>query len=298
MEKPDSNKIENILVPIDYSEYSLLACRYAIKIAVKTKAKIKLFHAYYSPALDLIDLAGTSHTQMQLRTDVVQNLEDTEKISIENFIKELIPYCKDSKYDTKNVTYDIVPGIAEEAIVNYCSDFSPDLVVMGTRGKDKRANAILGSVTAMVIERIKFPILAIPEQYEFIGEENVDHILYVTNFDESDFVSIQKLMKLTIPLNLKIFCVHISDQPENWNSVKMDGLKEYFKKAYGETRVECGFIESNNLLHNIEDYVLHNKINIVSLTSRRRSLFEKIFKTSLTKKLFYHTNIPLLVFHS
>jgi nucleotide-binding universal stress UspA family protein len=60
-------KIKRILVPVDYSECSRFACRYAIKIACKLGVEIRLFHTYYSPAFDLIELAGAVQTQSQLR---------------------------------------------------------------------------------------------------------------------------------------------------------------------------------------------------------------------------------------
>ncbi len=293
-----SEIIEKILVPVDYSEYSMLALRYAIKIACTTDAKIELLHAYYSPAFDLISLTGNNQTQIQLRSDVIKNLETSEKESVQKLINELKPYCKSCKYDINKISYSLIPGMAEEAILNHCQEFVPDLVIMGTRGKDKRANSILGSVTEVIINKLKFPVLAIPEHYEFIGGENVNNILYVTSFDESDFISIRKLMKFTKPMKLKVFLIHIADKRENWDVIKMEGLREYFKKAYGELKVEIGFVSNKDLLKDIEDYVLQNNIHIVSITTRKRNLINRLFKPDITKKLFYHTNLPLLVFHS
>ena len=67
---PSRAVIRKILVPVDYSECSTFACRYAIKIACKVGAEIKFFHTYYSPAFDLIELAGAVQTQSQLREEV------------------------------------------------------------------------------------------------------------------------------------------------------------------------------------------------------------------------------------
>src|SRR5512145_1104087 len=87
-----TSKIQRILVPVDYSECSRFACRYAVKIACKLEAEIKLFHTFYSPAFDLIELAGAVQTQSQLREEVTVNLEETEKKTIENFINDLKSY--------------------------------------------------------------------------------------------------------------------------------------------------------------------------------------------------------------
>jgi hypothetical protein len=78
----------------------------------------------------------------------------------------------------------------------------------------------------------------------------------------------------------------------------MDGLMAYFSKAYGKTQVTYSFIHQKNLLEDLDNLVREKSINIISLTSHRRNLIEKLFKPNLPKKLFYHSGIPLLVFHS
>ena len=64
-------KPKKILVPVDYSECSVLACRYAVQIACILGAEIKLVHTYYSPAFDLIELSGAVQTQTQLKEEVM-----------------------------------------------------------------------------------------------------------------------------------------------------------------------------------------------------------------------------------
>lgn len=42
-------RIRRILVPVDFSEYSDNACEYALGLAVKLKAEIKLIYSYFNP---------------------------------------------------------------------------------------------------------------------------------------------------------------------------------------------------------------------------------------------------------
>lgn len=290
-------KMKKILVPVDYSECSKLACRFAIKIACKLNAEIKLFHTYYSPAFDLIELAGAVQTQSQLREEVTLNLEEGEKESVNSFIKSLKEYITTCNIPEVNFSYEIAPGVPEDEIIRFSESYQPDIVVMGTRGKGTGMGSIMGSVTASVINRIAFPLLAIPEKYTFIGSENVRNLLYVTEFDESDFMTLKRLINLTEQLNLSIHCVHIGENPNNWDTVRMEGLMEYFKKSYKQKEVTYSFISQKNLLDDIDQLVQGKSINILSLTAHRQNIVEKLFKPNITKKLFYHSNIPLLVFH-
>lgn len=242
------SKIRKILVPVDYSECSRFACRYAIKIACKLGVEIKLFHTYYSPAFDLIELAGAVQTQSQLREEVTVNLEQTEKENMASFMKGLHDYIEECGLPKVDMGFDLAPGVPEDEIVGYCEEFKPDLVIMGTKGKGTGVGSIIGSVTAAVIRRIKFPVLAIPEKYTFIGEENVKNVMYVTEFDESDFLTLKRLIAFTDQLNLEIQCVHIGDNPDAWDKVKMEGLMKYFSEVYGKSQVSYSFVNQKNLL--------------------------------------------------
>lgn len=290
-------KIQRILVPVDYSECSRFACRFAIKIACKMGAEVKLFHTYYSPAFDLIELAGAVQTQSQLREEVTTNLEETEKETIESFIKDLRDSVNECGMPAVTFSYEIVPGVPEDEIVRFSESYLPDIVIMGTKGKGTGMGSIMGSVTASVINRIAFPLLAIPEKYTFVGEKNLKNLLYVTDFDESDFLTLKGLMNLTDQLNLDIHCVHIGSDPKSWDKVRMEGLMEYFRKSYGKTQVTYSFINQKNLLDDLDKLIREKSINILSLTAHRQSIVDKLFKPNITKKLFYHTSIPLLVFH-
>ncbi|MBN1790773.1 MAG: universal stress protein [Bacteroidales bacterium] len=289
--------IKKILVPVDYSECSRFACRFAIKVACKLGAEIKLFHTYYSPAFDLIELAGAVQTQSQLREEVATNLEDSEKETIKSFVQSLKDFVKESCLPAVQFSYDIAPGVPEDEIIRFSDSYLPDMIIMGTKGKGTGVGSIMGSVTASVINRISFPLLAIPEKYTFVGEKNVKNVLYVTDFDESDFATLKSLMNLTDQLNLDIHCVHIGDDPKSWDKVKMEGLMEYFRKSYGKSQVTYNFVSQKNLLMDLDQLIRDKNINILSVTAHRQNIVDKLFKPNITKKLFYHTSIPLLVFH-
>lgn len=290
--------IKKILVPVDYSDCSVFACRYALKLACRLNAEIRLFHTYYSPAFDLIEMASAVQTQAQLKEEALTNLEASEKETAENFLKSLREYRVECQLPDIQVSYEIKPGVPEDEIKRYSEWYEPDFVIMGTHGKGNGMSSIMGSVTAAVIGRIDYPVMAIPEKYKFIGEKNIKNIMYVTDFDESDFLSIRTLMNLTDPLGLDIFCVHVGNDPTSWDTVRMEGLMEYFRKSYGKSQVDYKLISQKNLLEDIDALIQEKNINILSVTSHRRNILEKLFRANITKKLFYHTSIPLLVFPS
>jgi len=292
-------EINRILVPVDYSEYSILACRYALKIAHKANASITIFHSFYSPAFDLIALTGNKSTQNKLWDEVTAKLMIEETKNIDSFLQTVTQQKEWKKFPVANLRREVKPGLAKDEIQKFANKYEPDLVIMGTRGKDKKENSILDSITEIAIKKLKYPVIAIPENYTFIGEQNLKKILFLTDYDESDFMSIKKLMGFARLMDLSIYCLHIGSKAGEREKLKMEGLKDYFKKSYAEVDVHCEILsDRENILTAIDNYIKNNKLNIISITTRKRNLLEKIVKPSLTRRLFYYSNIPLLVFHS
>ena len=90
-----------------------------LKLACKLGAEIKFFHTYYSPAFDLIELAGAVQTQTQLREEVTTNLEESEKETIESFIQQMKDYVAECGMPAVKISYDIAPGVPEDEIIQF-----------------------------------------------------------------------------------------------------------------------------------------------------------------------------------
>lgn len=287
-----------ILVPVDYSEYSTKACRFAAMVAEKSGDTIHLLHTFYTPAFDLIELTGSLNTQQQLRAEVSEQYIDDEKKSMTDYIESLNNLAEFKRLKKNTIDFSISPGIAKDEILKTSEAIQPVMVVMGTRSQDKKNTSILGSTTESSIKKLKVPVITIPENYQFNSEKQLQNLIYLTDYDESDFASIKKLMRFTSIFNITIHCVHIGTKSDHWDSIKMDGLKEYFQKVYAHDAVVCHVLMKDpDTLHALDNYSLENNIDLIALTHLKRNVLNKLLKPSLTTKIFHHSNLPLLVFH-
>ena len=60
---------------------------------------------------------------------------------------------------------------------------------------------------------------------------------------------------------------------------------------------ELEISESNNHLNGINEFVETKKIDMVVMIPHRYTLFEYIFHTPETKKMAFHSNVPLVALH-
>ncbi|MBL8008508.1 MAG: universal stress protein, partial [Ignavibacteria bacterium] len=62
-------------------------------------------------------------------------------------------------------------------------------------------------------------------------------------------------------------------------------------------KIKLELVKEEKVLEGINDYINSNDVDVLAMAIRKRSLIDKIFNRSLTKKMAYHTKIPLLALH-
>ncbi len=166
-----------ILVPVDFSEYSNKAVDFAFDWVETLKGEILLFNTYFSPinsnfpfsdsfVYDInIDEVGLSLKE-ESETNMKELKNKLEKKIIENNVKGV------------RIKTFVQRGIAENEIVSYAKVYNPTVIIMGTRGSDKKVADLIGSVTAEVIEIAKRPVLAIPESFKYDQLSNINNVGY------------------------------------------------------------------------------------------------------------------------
>ena len=143
------------------------------------------------------------------------------------------------------------------------------------------------------------PVLVVPESSPVQELKNFSTILYATNFDEKDFVVLDKLMSILFPFDIKVVCAHVGYAKGNgWDLAKLNGMKDILKEKYRSESFECKLIVGNNTLDSLENFIKDEKIDILSLTTHKRNMISRLFNPSLARKMAFHSNTPLLVFHA
>ncbi|MDP4206395.1 MAG: universal stress protein, partial [Bacteroidota bacterium] len=289
--KADEPPVEaSILVPIDFSEYSLTASRLAVDLACHLDAKVVFMHSFMTPFTYAVHYSD----HFMYDTNFVKTLhtiEENTQQDFESFIASVKKEVGKVLWKKARPEYMIKTGEAEEDIISYAKEHRPMLIVMGTRGAGNRYGDLIGSVTAEVITRVKVPVLAVPKDSAVKTLDQVHNVLYATKFDSKDLLSIDRLLSLLSPFDVKLFCAHFAPQPHDfWDEAKLEGLKEMLHKKYSERNFEVAFIEGEDFLISIESFIRDNQIDIISLTTHKKNIIARMFNPGIARKMLFHTN--------
>jgi nucleotide-binding universal stress UspA family protein len=144
-------QIKKILVPIDGSEYSLKAAKYAIRIAKDENAQLFCIHIFtpripYGYSTSVLP-TNKSHT-------------DT-KGKVEDFFERVIQIAKNGGLsDVKTDTFIDVKSVSE-SILNYSATENIDLIVIGIRGRTGLKRFLMGNATNGVVQHAHCSVLLV-----------------------------------------------------------------------------------------------------------------------------------------
>ena len=275
------NKI--ILVPTDFSKNADKALDYAIILAKKEKASIILVHAFHVP---YIGPDEAMYAYAYLQEDVMKEAATKlDELSIK-MAEEKLPFKIINKQ-----------GAAVDMILDIIRIKKPMLVVMGTKGASGIKEKLMGSNTAKVAEKSNCPVIAVPEKTIV---DSITDITYATNYNTSDIAALKKIVEIGKALKATVTLLHCADgeftqlcEIEYMNSFKKEVRKKirYSKMQY---KIEYG----TDFITTLEKYIKKTSPAIIAMsTHHRSSVFDKLFYPSETKKMVYHTSVPLMVFH-
>ena len=141
-------KFKKILCPVDYSDCSAKALRYAAGLALKDSGKLYLMHVIDKRVYDY----GGPVYEAQLSPDaeVIEHLK--EKLG------ESVPKEIRGDIDVETI---VTVGVPAQEIVNAADDKEVDVIVMGTHGRTGIAHVVMGSVAENVVRKALCPVLTV-----------------------------------------------------------------------------------------------------------------------------------------
>jgi nucleotide-binding universal stress UspA family protein len=291
---PEEEQKKCILIPVDFSDYSLQACELGFNYAKDIQAEIVILHAYFMPAFVETFTFNESFNYLVPNEETAAFLSAKAKEDLKTFEALIQKKIKDKEWPAVEFSCVLREGLPEEEVASYSERIKAEMIIMGTRGKNRKDADLIGSVTAEVIETVRVPLLAIPEETPFHHLSQVKRIAFGTSFEQKDLLAIDKLFKMFKPYSFDYYLFHLTHQPNVWNKIKLAGIKQYFSEQYPDISMHYRIIDANDPVLNIEKFVREESIEIISLTTYRRNLFARIFNPSIARKMLFHTDTPLL----
>lgn len=260
--------MQTVIVPVDFSETSLNAARYAVQLLTgHYGVNMILHHVYEKPSQ---------------AEEAQQKLEE-----LKNELRQI--------------------GIAKtEILAEQGSDFiteleklarhrDADLIIMGITGRSPLGQTFMGSNTLKMVERNVCPVLVIPPDAKY---HEVRNVLLTSDFKNvhasTPSVPIKKILKTFKPRLhvLNVDSEHYVALTESYQSEK-NKLRDMFSGF----SPEFYFMGLHDVDEAIHQFAQDKHIDFLIVIHKEQTVLEKLFVKSHTKKLLYHSSVPVLALH-
>lgn len=287
--------VRKIIVPTDFSSSSEYACHFAIHLAQKIKAEIKLLHIFDNPMLNMG--LRESATYMDYVHSTIAEVERHVNAELVAFTTKMKSYMHSRDIDGVRIHSSMVMGSVLPGIKGIAKSYEPDFVVLGTATTSGGSESVLGGLADTLVQGLGIPLCAIPGP---ISGEHVHQfqVLYATDFNENDNSSLESLLRILEPFEKRISCIHVATDPQPAKRERMDELNMMLQHKYGEYEIQCMLIEDDDIVNGIKDFAAADKSNLISFTIHKRGIFDKLFKPNLFRKIMREANMPVLLFPS
>jgi len=295
--KSKLHRLQHLIVPVDMSDVSANALRFAWKIAEKTNAHLEAIYAMDSifegakPSASGF-LSGYNKT-MQSELDMfIQQTLATENYHYEPAGKQA-GAPGEAVANRPYITSKVIYGFPDTAIQTYSEKC--DLIVMGTTGGGTLTHKLFGSVSMEVSKNALAPVMFVPPGMTFQGFPNM---LYASNFESLDPLRIQQAVSFARKFDSQIHFVHIGPAGEKGVSLE----RKIFEINYQESHPDKPFIftkmVSEDVVDPLYEYAFYHRITLLVFVTHQRNLWESFLHKSITREVLSSSALPVLVIHS
>ena len=275
--------MKKILFPTDFSETSDNAFVHALELAKTLHAELVLLHTFDLPIVD-------SQVFPEYYLDIFNSLELSKFEHFKDKIPALRKIAAERNLEHITMTHLLMDGDLLYNIKKAVKKENIDFVVMGTKGASGWYEIFIGTNTSSVIAEVSIPILCVPLEAKF---EKIETIAFTTRFRKKDIDALEKVLVIAKKLKAKVKCLYVKTASSDVTSETIKRWESHFE----EEPIQIFVIPDDNVKQTIKDFLDNQSIDVLAMLTYKRNFFEEFFKPSLTQKLSYQLEIPILALH-
>ncbi len=260
--------MQTVIVPVDFSEISLNAARYAVQLLTGHYGVNMILHHVY-------DKASQAEEAIQKTEELKTQLKQSGIVKIETLVEEGADFITE--------------------LEKLARHRQADLIIMGITGRSAIGQSIIGTNTLKMVQQKACPVLIIPADARF---QDVKNVLLTSDFKnvhaQTPSVQIKRVLKTFHPH------LHIMNaDTEHYVALteEYQAEKAKLQEMFSDFHPEFYFLGLQNVDEAINQFAEDKKIDFIIIIHKDQSLFSKLFVKSHTKKLIYHSSVPVLAVH-
>ena len=259
----------------DLSEEAWDALDYAIPFIRKMEAELYVISVVpYTPFL-YSSILGESAIYAELLEEIVNETKEDLKKAVEEI---------QDKYSIQVKKWEVVIGSPYAEIIEYARKKEIDLIVMGSRGKGKIEQFLIGSTAKKVVAKSDRDLLLVRRK------KGYGRMLIGVDLSENSKKVMEKGVKLAEIMDMEYVLLHVIESDMPLPEEIQREIEERLEKLLGEKAlIEYYPKASQGIIEKSKEF------DLVVIGNRGHNLFEKLFLGSTAEKVATHAYSPVLI---
>lgn len=270
--------MKTLLVPFDFSPYSVAALRTAYKISHKSGAEIVCV-TVVPTELDwdfLSEETKAKHSQIQEEYDEALEV-------LPSYLKTLTP----AKAPIRSI---VKIGVPHDIIVQIAKELSPDLIVLGAYGKGEDGGEFVGSTLQKVLRLADCPVLAVKDLLDGNGFRK---LAFASDFNEEAKVVFERIKPLIKLFRASVHLVFVNTPKHFTDSTEMEERMNYFMKGFEELTFHKHTFNHSDPERGLAKFCEMNQIELLALVSGHHEKTPN-YQIGTTEVLIFQSNLAVL----
>jgi len=275
--------MNNILVPIDFSDCSLSALQTALRMAKVTEANV---HAFVNLPPNIDNFLFYETGEEKIDEDKLDHWVGIKRKELEEIAESI---------DCKHLeSFSCTQGDLVEETNQLVKKLNVDLIIMGTSGASGVKQYTIGSNTQKVMRNVKCPILIVKES---IKELKPKKIVFLSTFNTVDKPAYEWTMDLACYFNSHVHLLNV-DTPKYFTEIP-----ELVKLSMKEFREIKPFVSTSmhqtkalNPEFGLKKFLTEQEADVVVVTTKGIKGLASMFYFSVAEGIANHLEIPVVSF--
>jgi nucleotide-binding universal stress UspA family protein len=219
--------LRSIVCPVDFSEPSRQALRWAAAFAQRFQSRLTVLTA--------VDPLLAEAAKARLQLDLARGETEPE---LRRFVSGILP---EGASWAPEMALDVRVGHPAEVILDAAGREHADLIVMGTQGLGGLSKMILGSTAERVLRRARTAVLAVPPLADDAvvvdasgARLEIRRLLAATDFSDTAAIAMEWAASLSDDLSVPLTLVHVVEPltvPPQWRAFAAESDEPQMAKA-------------------------------------------------------------------
>ncbi len=270
-------KFSNVLIPVDFSDVSDDVFGFGMLLAQRHDAALHLMHDIEIPTETITGATIVKDEMKQAHADSERRLSELERLA-----------------DGKSVTLtrDILHSTdPKRSILTFAGENDIDLIVLGTHGRSKTVEKVLGSTAERVLRRSPCPTVTVRPG---MGRDRIDVILVPVDFSEFSAQAVKHASDLGKIHGAEVVVLHAAADPPE------DDVEQRLRRLYAEHGAgEARFIVSvapDRIDEAVVEAAAEQDADLIVMMTHGRTGIRRALTTSVAERVVRRAPCPVMTY--